>query len=82
VEKYTVKPLKILLAGLHDSSKTMTGAKLALLRQETGYNPLLVGCDIYRPAAIDQLKMVAEGVSIASETEPDSKNCKTRNIAR
>ncbi|MDR1173785.1 MAG: signal recognition particle protein [Puniceicoccales bacterium] len=77
VEKYTVKPLKILLAGLHGSGKTTTAGKLALLLKDEGYNPLLVACDIYRPAAIDQLKMVADNISVAYYAEPDSKNaCK------
>ncbi|MDR2778880.1 MAG: signal recognition particle protein [Puniceicoccales bacterium] len=74
IEKYTAKPLKILLAGLHGSGKTTTAGKLALLLKDSGYSPLLVACDIYRPAAIDQLKMVADSISVACYAELHSKN--------
>ncbi|MDR1433053.1 MAG: signal recognition particle protein [Puniceicoccales bacterium] len=63
-EKYDKKPLKILLSGLHGSGKTTTAGKLALLLKDGGYNPLLVACDVHRPAAIDQLKIVADGVGV------------------
>jgi signal recognition particle subunit SRP54 len=65
------------LAGLYDSGKRTTAGKLALLLKESGYNRLLVVCDIYPPAAIDQLKMVADSISVTCHAEPDSKNaCK------
>lgn len=53
------KPLKVMLVGLQGAGKTTVAAKLALLLQKKGYNPGLVGCDIYRPAAIDQLETLA-----------------------
>jgi signal recognition particle subunit SRP54 len=53
------RPLKILLVGLHGSGKTTSAAKLARLLRKRGYRPLLVGCDVQRPAAIDQLEILA-----------------------
>lgn len=53
------KPLHILMVGLHGSGKTTSSAKLAKILKKKGYTPLLVACDIYRPAAIDQLETLA-----------------------
>lgn len=50
------KPLKILMVGLHGAGKTTTSAKLAYNLKKKGYSPALVACDVYRPAAIDQLE--------------------------
>jgi signal recognition particle subunit SRP54 len=55
----TARPLRILMVGLHGSGKTTSTAKLGKLLKKRGYNPLVVGCDIYRPAAIDQLEILA-----------------------
>lgn len=55
----TRKPLKVMLVGLHGSGKTTSSAKLAKLLAKTDYRPMLVACDIYRPAAIDQLETLA-----------------------
>ena len=54
----------IMMAGLQGSGKTTTAAKLAGKLKEKGKRPLLVACDIYRPAAIDQLKINAEKVGV------------------
>lgn len=56
----------IMMAGLQGAGKTTTAAKLAGKFKAKGYNPLLVACDIYRPAAIEQLKVngVKQGVSV------------------
>jgi len=52
------RPLKILLVGLHGSGKTTTTAKLGKHLKKRGYNtPFAVACDVYRPAAIDQLEI-------------------------
>ena len=51
-------PTVILMCGLQGSGKTTHSAKLALMLRNRGHRPLLVACDIYRPAAIDQLKIV------------------------
>ncbi len=51
-------PAIIMLCGLQGSGKTTHAGKLALMLKEKGHRPLLVACDIYRPAAIDQLKVV------------------------
>lgn len=53
------RPLKIMLVGLHGSGKTTTSAKLARHLKQQGYNPGLVACDVYRPAAIDQLETLS-----------------------
>jgi signal recognition particle subunit SRP54 len=58
-------PAVVLLAGLQGSGKTTTAAKLAkLLREQRGKKPLLVSCDVYRPAAIDQLGALARQIGV------------------
>jgi signal recognition particle subunit SRP54 len=54
------RPLKILMVGLHGSGKTTSTAKLGKLLKKRGYRPFVVGADIYRPAAIDQLEILAK----------------------
>jgi signal recognition particle subunit SRP54 len=66
------KPAVILIAGLQGSGKTTFSGKLAnLLKSKRSNNPLLVACDVYRPAAIDQLKVLGEqtGVPVYSDVE-------------
>ena len=59
------KPTILMLVGLQGSGKTTTAGKLALyLRKKHAKNPLLVACDIYRPAAIDQLKQIGKEINI------------------
>ena len=53
-------PTVIMMCGLQGSGKTTHSAKLAKMLKEQNRRPLLVACDIYRPAAIDQLKVVGE----------------------
>jgi signal recognition particle subunit SRP54 len=53
------RPLKIMMVGLHGSGKTTSTAKLGRLLKKRGYRPFLVGCDVQRPAAIDQLEILA-----------------------
>ncbi len=57
-------PTVILLAGLQGAGKTTTAAKLALHLRKQGKKPLLTACDVYRPAAIDQLKTLGAGLNI------------------
>lgn len=69
------KPSVILIAGLQGSGKTTFSGKLALfLKSKRQKNPLLVACDVYRPAAIDQLKVLGEQVGVAVYTEEGNKN--------
>jgi signal recognition particle subunit SRP54 len=58
-------PAVILIAGLQGSGKTTFSAKLAKQLKAKGRNPLLVACDVYRPAAIDQLKVLGAQAEIA-----------------
>ncbi len=57
-------PTVIMMVGLQGAGKTTHSAKLAMHLKSKGKNPLLVACDIYRPAAIDQLKIVGESAGI------------------
>jgi signal recognition particle subunit SRP54 len=54
------RPLKVMLVGLHGSGKTTTTAKLGRLLAKQGLRPAVVACDVYRPAAIDQLELLAK----------------------
>ncbi len=56
-------PTVIMMCGLQGSGKTTHSAKLAKLLKSQGHRPMLVACDIYRPAAIEQLKVVGNAVS-------------------
>ena len=68
-------PAVILIAGLQGSGKTTFSAKLAnYLKNKRGKQPLLVAGDVYRPAAIDQLKVLGEQVDVDVYTEPESKD--------
>ncbi|MCX6158396.1 MAG: signal recognition particle protein [Ignavibacteriae bacterium] len=57
-------PSSIMLAGLQGSGKTTLAAKLAKYLKSKGRNPLLVACDIYRPAAVEQLKVLGKEIDI------------------
>ena len=68
-------PTVILMAGLQGSGKTTFSGKLAnLLKTKRGKNPLLVACDVYRPAAIEQLKVIAEQLGVSVYSDLESKN--------
>ena len=67
-------PSVILMSGLQGSGKTTFCAKLALHLKKKGKKPLLAACDVYRPAAIDQLSVIAEQVNVPIYTEPDLKD--------
>ncbi|MBI5382679.1 MAG: signal recognition particle protein [Opitutae bacterium] len=54
------RPLKIMLVGLHGSGKTTSAAKLGRVLKKRGYRPFVAACDVYRPAAIDQLEILAK----------------------
>ena len=69
------RPAIVLMSGLQGSGKTTFSGKLAnLLKNKQHKNPLLVACDVYRPAAIDQLKVVGEQVGVPVYTEEGNKN--------
>ena len=68
-------PAVILIAGLQGSGKTTFSGKLAnYLKTRKGLSPLLVAADIYRPAAIDQLKVLGAQINIDVYSEPDNKD--------
>ncbi len=67
-------PAVILIAGLQGSGKTTFSGKLANNLKRQGRQVLLVACDIYRPAAIDQLKILGGQVGVEVYAEPESKN--------
>lgn len=73
--KYEGHPAVILMSGLQGSGKTTFSSKLAnYLKKKMNRKPLLVACDVYRPAAIDQLKVLGEQIEVPVYSEPDSKN--------
>ena len=68
-------PSIILMSGLQGSGKTTFSGKLAkMLKSKKGKRPLLVACDVYRPAAIEQLKVLGEQIDVPVYTEEDSKD--------
>lgn len=68
-------PTVILMSGLQGSGKTTFSGKLARkFKSEKGKRPLLVACDVYRPAAIEQLTVLGEQIDVPVYTEPESKN--------
>ena len=72
---YEGHPAVILMSGLQGSGKTTFSSKLAnYLKKKKNRNPLLVACDVYRPAAIDQLKVLGEAIGVPVYSEPDSKD--------
>ena len=69
------RPAIILMSGLQGSGKTTFCGKLAnMLKNKQHKSPLLVACDVYRPAAIEQLKVVGETVGVTVYAEPESKD--------
>ncbi|MBR1550785.1 MAG: signal recognition particle protein [Muribaculaceae bacterium] len=74
--KFTIdgNPAIILMSGLQGSGKTTFTGKLANRLKQQGKTPLLVACDVYRPAAIEQLKVLADQIEVPMYSEPDSKD--------
>ena len=71
----TGSPSVVLMAGLQGSGKTTFSGKLAnMLKSKKGKNPLLVACDVYRPAAIDQLHVLGEQIGVPVYSERENKN--------
>ncbi|KAA6331090.1 Signal recognition particle protein [termite gut metagenome] len=69
------QPAVILMSGLQGSGKTTFSGKLArMLKTKKGKRPLLVACDVYRPAAIEQLRVLAEQIDVPIYSEPDSQD--------
>jgi len=68
------KPAVIMMVGLHGSGKTTTSAKLAVNLKKQNKKPLLVAADVYRPAAIDQLKILGEEIDVPVYANTESKD--------
>jgi len=68
------RPLKVLMVGLHGSGKTTSTAKLGKLLKKRGARPFVVACDIYRPAAIDQLEILAKQEELGFYADRNSKD--------
>jgi signal recognition particle subunit SRP54 len=68
------RPLRILMVGLHGAGKTTTSAKLAKRLAKDGRAPMLVACDVYRPAAIDQLEILAKQEEFPCYLDRESKD--------
>ena len=73
-ELTTARPLKILMVGLHGSGKTTSTAKLGKLLKKRGYRPFVVAADVYRPAAIDQLEILAQQEELGFFADRKSKD--------
>ncbi len=67
-------PAVVLIAGLQGSGKTTFSGKLAMMLKKQGRTVLLVACDVYRPAAIEQLKVLGEQIGVEVYSEPENKN--------
>ena len=74
------KPSLIMMLGLQGSGKTTSSAKLAVKLKKEGKNPLLVACDVYRPAAVSQLQTLGRGIGVEVFSIPESKD--VQNIVR
>jgi signal recognition particle subunit SRP54 len=68
------RPLKVLMVGLHGSGKTTSTAKLGKLLKKKGARPFVVACDVYRPAAIDQLEILAKQEELGFYADRNSKD--------
>ncbi len=69
------RPAVILMAGLNGAGKTTLSGKLALLlKSKKNRRPLLVACDVYRPAAVEQLRVLAEQIDVPIYMNPESKD--------
>ncbi len=68
------RPLKVLMVGLHGSGKTTSTAKLGKLLKKRGYRPFVIGCDVYHPAAIDQLEILAKQEDLGFYSDRVSKD--------
>jgi signal recognition particle subunit SRP54 len=75
------RPLKILMVGLHGSGKTTSTAKLGKLLKNAATGPFVAACDIYRPAAIDQLEILAKQEELGFYADRNSKDVPAIGVA-
>lgn len=69
LKAYNNKLTKVMMVGLQGSGKTTACAKLAALYRKKGIKPMMVACDVYRPAAVDQLKILGKQIDIPVVSE-------------
>jgi signal recognition particle subunit SRP54 len=77
----TARPLKVLMVGLHGSGKTTSSAKLGKRLKKRGYRPFVAACDVYRPAAIDQLEILAKQEELGFYCDRVSKDVPAIGVA-
>jgi len=77
----TARPLKVLMVGLHGSGKTTSSAKLGKLLKKRGYRPFVIACDVHRPAAIDQLEILAKQEELGFYCDRVSKDVPAIGVA-
>jgi signal recognition particle subunit SRP54 len=68
------RPLRVMMVGLHGSGKTTSTAKLGRLLKKRGYKPFVIACDVQRPAAIDQLEILARQEELGFYCDRESKD--------
>ena len=68
------RPLRVLMVGLHGAGKTTPSAKLAKRMAKNGRTPMLIACDVYRPAAIDQLEFLAKQENFSCYLDRENKD--------
>jgi signal recognition particle subunit SRP54 len=68
------RPLRVMMVGLHGSGKTTSTAKLGRLLKKRGYKPFVIACDVQRPAAIDQLEILAKQEELGFYCDRESKD--------
>lgn len=69
-----LRPLKIMMVGLHGSGKTTSSGKLAKLLKKQGMKPCMIACDVYRPAAIDQLEQLGKQIDVPVFSDRNTKD--------
>jgi len=80
-ELNAARPLRVMMVGLHGSGKTTSTAKLGRLLKKRGYKPFVVACDVHRPAAIDQLEILAKQEELGFYADRESKDVPAIGVA-
>ncbi|MCK9309846.1 MAG: signal recognition particle protein [Candidatus Cloacimonetes bacterium] len=81
VKVYNNKLTKVMMVGLQGSGKTTACAKLSAFYRKKGIKPMMVACDVYRPAAVDQLKILGKQIDVAVVSDDSKDVIKIANVA-